>query len=127
LKSSKLAQQKAAAAPVKSFASQMEKDHMKTTTEHEGLVSGGKVKAPLPTAMDDVHKSKLDKLKGLSGADFGLFFVGGVTDLLGCAGRSLSWCSTLYQLVGPSLVLWVCRLGWCFEPSGPSSRQSTGR
>jgi putative membrane protein len=70
VESSKLAQQKAAAAPVKSFARQMEKDHTKTTTELKGLVSGGKVKAPLPTAMDDAHKSKLDKLKGLSGSDF---------------------------------------------------------
>jgi putative membrane protein len=70
IESSKLAQQKATAAPVKSFASQMEKDHTKTSTELKGLVSGGKVKAQLPTAMDDSHKSKLDKLKGLSGADF---------------------------------------------------------
>jgi putative membrane protein len=70
IESSKLAQQKAAAAPVKTFASQMEKDHTKTAAELKGLVSGGKVKVPLPTAMDDSHKSKLDKLKGLSGADF---------------------------------------------------------
>jgi putative membrane protein len=70
IESSKLARQKATAAPVKSFASQMEKDHTKTTTELKGLVSGGKVKVPLPTAMDDSHKSKLDKLKGLTGADF---------------------------------------------------------
>jgi putative membrane protein len=70
IESSKLAQQKASGAPVKSFASQMQKDHAKTTTELKGLVSGGKVKVPLPTAMDDSHKSKLDKLKGLNGADF---------------------------------------------------------
>jgi putative membrane protein len=70
IESSKLAQQKASAAPVKSFAGQMQKDHTKTNTELKGLVSGGKVKVPLPTAMDDSHKSKLDKLKGLSGADF---------------------------------------------------------
>jgi putative membrane protein len=70
IEAGKLAQQKATAAPVKSFASQMEKDHTKTSTELKGLVSGGKVKAQLPTAMDESHKSKLDKLKGLSGADF---------------------------------------------------------
>jgi putative membrane protein len=70
IEASKLAQQKATAAPVKSFASQMEKDHTKTSTELKGLVSGGKVKAQLPTAMDESHKSKLDKLKGLTGADF---------------------------------------------------------
>jgi putative membrane protein len=70
IESSKLAQQKATAAPVKSFASQMQNDHTKTSTELKGLVSGGKVKTQLPTAMDDSHKSKLEKLKGLSGADF---------------------------------------------------------
>ncbi len=70
IESSKLAQQKAAAAPVKSFASQMQKDHTKTSTELKGMVSAGTVKVPLPTAMDDSHKSKLEKLKGLSGADF---------------------------------------------------------
>jgi putative membrane protein len=70
IESSKLAQQKAVAAPVKSFASEMVKDHSKTTAELKGLVSKGQVKVPLPTAMDDSHKSKLDKLKSLSGADF---------------------------------------------------------
>jgi putative membrane protein len=70
IESSKLAQQKATAAPVKSFASQMQKDHAKTSSELKGLVSGGKVKVQLPAAMDDSHKSKLEKLKGLSGADF---------------------------------------------------------
>jgi putative membrane protein len=70
IESSKLAQQKATAPPVKSFASQMQKDHAKTSSELKGLVSGGKVKVQLPTGMDDSHKSKLEKLKGLSGADF---------------------------------------------------------
>jgi putative membrane protein len=70
IESSKLAQQKATAAAVKSFAGQMEKDHTKTSAELKGLVSGGKVKAQLPPAMDDSHKSKLDKLKGLGGTDF---------------------------------------------------------
>jgi putative membrane protein len=70
IESSKLAQQKAANAQVKTFAGQMVTDHGKTTTELKGLVSGGKVKASVPTAMDSSHQSKLDKLKGLSGADF---------------------------------------------------------
>jgi putative membrane protein len=70
IESSKLTQQKATATPVKSFASQMQKDHAKTSGELKGLVSGGKVKVQLPTGMDDSHKSKLEKLKGLSGADF---------------------------------------------------------
>jgi putative membrane protein len=34
------------------------------------LVSRGKVKAELPTALDSSHQSKLDKLKGESGKDF---------------------------------------------------------
>ncbi len=70
IESSKLAEQKAAAAPVKTFAGQMVKDHTKTSTELKGMVSGGKVKAEAPGAMDSSHQSKLDKLKGLNGADF---------------------------------------------------------
>jgi putative membrane protein len=70
IESSKLAQQKASAAPVKTFAGQMVTDHSKTTTELKGLVSDGKVKAQLPPAMDGSHQSKLDKLKGLNGVDF---------------------------------------------------------
>ena len=45
-------------------------DHTKTTTELKGLVSGGKVKADLPTGLDSSHQSMLDKLKGESGKDF---------------------------------------------------------
>ena len=70
IESSKLAQQKANAAPVKTFAGQMVTDHTKTSTELKGLVSGGKVKAEVPAAIDSSHQSKLDKLKGLNGADF---------------------------------------------------------
>jgi putative membrane protein len=69
IESSKLAQQKGNA-PEKTFASQMVTDHTKTSTELKGLVTGGKVKADLPTAMDSSHQSKLDKLKGESGKDF---------------------------------------------------------
>jgi putative membrane protein len=69
VESSKLAESKGNAA-TKSFAGQMVTDHSKTTSELKGLVSGGKVKAELPTAMDNAHQSKFDKLKGLSGADF---------------------------------------------------------
>ena len=67
--SSKLAQDKGNAAE-KSFASQMVTDHTKTSTELKGLVTSGKVKAELPTALDSSHQSKLDKLKGESGKDF---------------------------------------------------------
>jgi putative membrane protein len=67
--SNKLAQDKGNAAE-KSFASQMVADHTKTSTELKGLVSSGKVKAEVPTALDSSHQSKLDKLKGESGKDF---------------------------------------------------------
>jgi putative membrane protein len=69
IEASKLAQQKGNAAE-KTFASKMVDDHTKTSTELKGLVSGGKVKAELPTAIDSSHQSKLDKLKGASGQDF---------------------------------------------------------
>ncbi|NLR97186.1 DUF4142 domain-containing protein [Rhizobium sp. P38BS-XIX] len=54
----------------KAFAQQMITDHQKTTDELKGLVTGGKVKAPLPTAMTSSQQSMLDKLNGLNGADF---------------------------------------------------------
>ena len=73
IEASKLAQQKGNAAE-KSFASQMVTDHTKTSTELKGLVSGGKVKAELPTTLDSSHQSKLDKLKGESGKDFSADF-----------------------------------------------------
>jgi putative membrane protein len=67
--SSKLAQDKGNA-PEKTFASQMVADHTKTSTELKTLVSSGKVKTELPTALDSSHQSKLDTLKGESGKDF---------------------------------------------------------
>jgi putative membrane protein len=66
---SKLAQDKGNA-PEKTFASQMITDHTKTSTELKGLVTSGKVKVELPTALDSSHQSKLDKLKNESGKDF---------------------------------------------------------
>jgi len=69
IEASKLAQQKGNAAE-KAFAAQMATDHTKTSTELKGLVTGGKVTAELPTALDSSHQSKLNKLKDASGADF---------------------------------------------------------
>src|ERR1700712_1045370 len=69
IESNKLGQDKGNAAE-KSFASQMVTDHTKTSSELKGLVSAGKVKAELPTALDGSHQSKLDKLKGENGKDF---------------------------------------------------------
>src|SRR4051812_32883746 len=52
IESSKLAAQNGQAAPVKTFASQMVTDHGKTSSELKSMVSGGQVKAQLPTALD---------------------------------------------------------------------------
>jgi putative membrane protein len=70
VQSSQLAKTNGADDKSKAFADKMVKDHTETTNELKGLVSGGKVKAELPTALDKTHQSKLDKLKGLKGADF---------------------------------------------------------
>lgn len=69
IQSNKLGQEKGNAAE-KTFAAQMVTDHTKTSTELKELVSSGKVKAELPTALDSSHQTKLDKLKGESGKDF---------------------------------------------------------
>jgi putative membrane protein len=66
---SKLAQDKGNA-PEKTFAPQMITDHTRTSTELKGLVTSGKVKVELRTALDSSHQSKLDKLEGESGKDF---------------------------------------------------------
>lgn len=69
LQSNKLGAEKGNAAD-KHFAEQMITDHTKTSNELKGLVTSGKVKAELPTALDSAHQSKLDKLKSASGKDF---------------------------------------------------------
>jgi putative membrane protein len=69
IESSKLAEQKGNASE-KTFASQMITDHTKTSNELKGLVTDGKVKAELPTTLDNSHQSKLDKLKSANGKDF---------------------------------------------------------
>jgi putative membrane protein len=69
IEASKIAQGKGNE-PEKTFASHMVTDHSKTSTELKALVSSGKVKAELPTALDSSHQSKLDKLKGANGKDF---------------------------------------------------------
>jgi putative membrane protein len=69
IESSRLAVQKGNAQE-KSFAQQMVTDHTKTSSDLKGLVTSGKVKAELPTAIDSSHQSKLDKLKDASGNDF---------------------------------------------------------
>jgi putative membrane protein len=70
IESSKLAQTKAQDASIKTFAGKMIEDHTKTSEELKALVSGGKVQAQIPAAMDDTHKKMIDKLNGLNGKDF---------------------------------------------------------
>ena len=67
--SNKLATEKGNAGD-KTFAAMMVTDHTKTSTELKSMVTGGKVKAEIPAALDSAHQSKLDKLKGMSGKDF---------------------------------------------------------
>ena len=69
IESSKLAQQKADAES-KTFAAKMVTDHSKTSAELKSMVQSGKVKAELPTALDDEHKKKLDELQSASGQQF---------------------------------------------------------
>jgi len=66
IESSKLIQPKADA-DTKPFADKMIKDHSQTSSELKAMVQGGKVKAELPTALDDEHKKKLDDMKAMSG------------------------------------------------------------
>lgn len=67
IESSKLAEQRADEA-TKKFAAQMIADHTKTSAELKALAP--KANVEVPTALDSSHQSKLDKLKGLNGADF---------------------------------------------------------
>ena len=69
IETNKLGQERGNAAQ-KTFAAQMVADHTKTSGELKQLVSSGKVKAELPTALDSSHQSKLDKLKEMNCEDF---------------------------------------------------------
>ncbi|WP_252181221.1 DUF4142 domain-containing protein [Azospirillum sp. B4] len=69
IQSSELAQQKGDTA-TKAFAAQMIEAHKKTSAELKTIVTGGTVQATIPTALDNTHQKKLDKLNSLSGADF---------------------------------------------------------
>jgi putative membrane protein len=73
LQSNKLAEERGNAAE-KAFAAIMIKDHTKTSDELKALVKSGDVKEEIPTSLDSSHQSKLDKLSGYKGADFGSEF-----------------------------------------------------
>jgi putative membrane protein len=70
---SKVAQTKAQNAEVKKFAQTMVTDHTKANDELKALAA--KKSVTLPTELDAAHKSTLDKLKGLSGAEFDKAYV----------------------------------------------------
>ena len=70
IQSSELALQKHPDRDTRPFASKMVKDHTKTSKQLQSLVSRGKVKAELPTAIDADHQRKLDELRGLNGKQF---------------------------------------------------------
>jgi len=73
----KLAAQKAADPEVKKFGQMMVADHGKANTELKALA--GKKNITLPADLGS-HQSTLDRLKGLSGADFDKAYVSGMLD-----------------------------------------------
>jgi len=64
----KLAQEKAADDKVKQFGKRMEQDHSKANDELKKIASDKGIQ--LSTDLDKKHKTKIDKLTKLSGADF---------------------------------------------------------
>jgi putative membrane protein len=70
IQASQLALSKNPDADTKPFAEKMVKDHQQTSKELKALVDSGKVKAPLPTALDAEHQKKLDDLRAKNGKDF---------------------------------------------------------
>jgi putative membrane protein len=68
--SSKLALERSQDPMTKTFAQQMITDHTKTSEELKALVSSGKVKAAIPTAMSSSQQSMLDDLTKAQGDDF---------------------------------------------------------
>ena len=75
---SKLAQTKATNAEVKKFAAMMVTDHTKAGEELKAL--GAKKSYKPATEMDSAHKSIMQKLQGLSGADFDRAYVDAMID-----------------------------------------------
>jgi len=64
----KLAQQKGSSDQVKQFGSRMVEDHSKANDELKQIASSKGI--TLPTDLDAKHKSKMDKMQKLSGAQF---------------------------------------------------------
>ncbi len=70
IETSKLALMKADNPKSKQFAQKMIDDHTETSKELKVLVSGGKVKATVPTAWDRAQQAKLDEMSSLKSAEF---------------------------------------------------------
>jgi putative membrane protein len=69
----KLAEKKAQSADVKEFGAMMVKDHSKAGDELKQVCS--KNNLTCPTDLDPKHKAMLDKMEGLSGAEFDKAYV----------------------------------------------------
>jgi putative membrane protein len=70
IQTSELALSRSPDGDTKPFAERMVKDHEETSKELKALISAGKIKATLPTALDAEHQAKLDQLKSKAGKDF---------------------------------------------------------
>lgn len=70
---SQLALQKSQNAEVKNFAERMVTDHAKANNELKALAA--KKNVTLPTEMDAAHQSRLNELKGMTGAEFDRAYV----------------------------------------------------
>jgi putative membrane protein len=64
-----LAQQKGDA-KTKEFAAIIRRDHSATSAHLKALVQSGKVRVSFPAALDRARLAKLEKIKGLNGAEF---------------------------------------------------------
>lgn len=69
----KMASSKAQSADVKSFGQMMVTDHSKANEELKGLAA--KKNVTLPTAPDEQHRSTIEKMQKLSGAEFDRAYV----------------------------------------------------
>jgi putative membrane protein len=70
IESSQLALSKMPDADTKPFAEKMVQDHQSTSQDLKSLVETGKVKATLPTTLDDKRRKMLDDLRAKNGKDF---------------------------------------------------------
>ena len=73
-----LAQQKAASDQVKQFGARMVTDHSKANDELKQIASTKGVQ--LPSALDDQHKTEMDRLQTMSGADFDKAYMSHMVD-----------------------------------------------